>query len=301
MGRGFFAGCLLLAGCSIKHLAVNRLGDALAGSGDTFASDDDPELIRSAVPFSLKLIESLLRESPSHPGLLLAASSGFAQYTYAFVQSEADYIEDTDVAAATALRLRARRLYLRARGYGFRGLELRHPGFEAALRAEPEKAVARLAASDVPQMYWTAATWASAISVSKDQPDLIAELPLVEALVDRALTLDESFNFGAIHALMIPLEMSRPGAAGKASDRAERHFERAMALSKGAKAGPLVSLAETVAVDQQDRARFQSLLDQALAIPLDAHPEFRLENTLGQKRARWLLAHADALILPANR
>jgi len=44
-----------------------------------FASDDDPELVREAVPFSLKLIESLLEQSPQHRGLLYAASSGFTQ------------------------------------------------------------------------------------------------------------------------------------------------------------------------------------------------------------------------------
>src|SRR5262245_23362409 len=70
---------LMLCGCSIKKMAINRLGDALAGGGNTFASDDDPELVKAAVPFSLKLIESLLAESPSHPGLLLAATSGFVQ------------------------------------------------------------------------------------------------------------------------------------------------------------------------------------------------------------------------------
>src|SRR5206468_3314056 len=77
-------------GCSLKKVAVNKLGDALAGSGTTFSSDDDPDLIESAVPFSLKLIESLLAESPNHRGMLLAASSGFTQYAYAFIQQDAD-------------------------------------------------------------------------------------------------------------------------------------------------------------------------------------------------------------------
>src|SRR5262245_31911097 len=87
----------LMAGCSIKQLAVNKLGDALAGGGTTFASDNDPELVRAAVPFSLKLIESLLAESPRHRGLLLAACSGFTQFSYAFVNQDADEMEETDL------------------------------------------------------------------------------------------------------------------------------------------------------------------------------------------------------------
>src|SRR6266852_3578127 len=108
-------------GCSVKRIAVNKLGNALASGGSTFTSDEDPELVRDALPFSLKLIESLLAESPRHRGLLLAAASGFTPYAYAFVQEEADEIEDRDLEKATALRIRARRLYLRARDYGIRG------------------------------------------------------------------------------------------------------------------------------------------------------------------------------------
>jgi len=120
------AAAALLAGCSIQTFAINKLGDALSESGTTFAADDDPELIAGALPFSLKLIESLLAETPNHRGLLLGASSGFTQYAYAFVKQQADRIEDEDYDEAERLRTRARKLYLRAREYGLRGLETRH-------------------------------------------------------------------------------------------------------------------------------------------------------------------------------
>ncbi len=98
-------GCALLAwfagsGCSIRRYALNKAADALAQSGTTFASDDDPELVQAAVPFSLKLMESILAENPNHVGLLTSAASGFTQYAYAFVQQEADEMEQHDLAAA---------------------------------------------------------------------------------------------------------------------------------------------------------------------------------------------------------
>jgi TRAP transporter T-component len=70
-----------LPGCSLKRLAVNKVGNALAGSGSTFASDDDPDLVKAAVPFSVKPMENLLAENPNHKGLLLASASasGFSQ------------------------------------------------------------------------------------------------------------------------------------------------------------------------------------------------------------------------------
>ena len=87
-------------GCSFRRMAVNKLGDALASGGTTFASDDDPELVKAAVPFSLKLMESLLAESPRHEGLLFATASGFTEYGYAFVQEDADELEATDFSGA---------------------------------------------------------------------------------------------------------------------------------------------------------------------------------------------------------
>jgi predicted anti-sigma-YlaC factor YlaD len=293
----FVLALTLVSGCSLKHMAVNKVGDALAGSGTTFSSDDDPELIRAAVPFSLKLMESLLAESPRHQGLLFATASGFTQYSYAFVQQDADEMEDKDLAASTDLRNRARRLYLRARNYGLRGLEVRHPGFEKALRQEPRKAVKLASTKDVSLLYWTAVSWGAAISLSKNDPDLIADLPQVEALIDRAFELDPDFDHGAIQSLLITFEMSRQGAVGDPVERARRHFERAVQLSDGQLAGPFVSYAESVCVQQQDAEQFESLLNRAIAINPDARPEWRLANLIMQRRAKWLLSRTDQLFL----
>ncbi len=285
------------AGCSIKKFAVNRVGDALAGGGGTFARDDDPELVRAAVPFSLKLMESLLAESPRHPGLLFATASGFTQYAYAFVQMDADELEDRDLAAALALRERARRLYLRARDYGLRGLEVRHRGFRAALRADPRAAVRVTRKRDVPLLYWTAASWGAAIALAKDQPEHVAEVPQMEALIDRAFELDPDWGEGALHTFLITYEMARQGAPGDAAARARRHFERAVALSGGKQAAPFVALAEAVCAQTQDLKQFDILLARALAVDPDAAPEHRLVNRVMQRRARWLAGKREDLFL----
>lgn len=293
-------GILLPApGCAtLKHTAIDRMGDALASGGTTFSADDDPQLIAAAVPFSLKLIESLLAERPQHRGLRLAAASGFTQYAFAFVQQEADEVAEHDFAAGTALRHRARRLYLRARDHGLRGLEATHAGFSVRLRTEPRRAVRAATIADVPLLYWTAASWGAAIALSKDDADLVGDQGALEALIDRAVELDEGFDRGALHAFLIAYEMARPAGDGTPTTRARSHFAQAMALSGGAQAGPLVTLAESVALPTQNRKEFEALLQRAIAIDADAHPEFRLVNLVMQRRARWLLTRADGLFLP---
>ena len=294
------AGVTLCTGCSINRFAVNKLGNALAESGTTFASDDDPELVAAALPFSLKLIESLLSSSPRHRGLLFAAASGFTKYTFAYVQQEADTLDAVNVTRAAELRTRARRLYLRARDYGVRGLEVRLAGVGRQLRDDPRAAVRRAQAEDVPLLYWTAAAWAAAIAVSQDDPELVADLPVVEALIDRALELDERYDDGAIHALLITYELSRQGAGGDPVARSRAHFDRAVALTEGNLAGPFVSYAEAVSVSRQNRAEFDSLLQRAIAIDPSSRPECRLANLILQRRARWLLGRADELFMDAR-
>lgn len=301
--RLLFAGFLAagLGGCtSMNKLAVNKLGDALASGGTAFASDSDPELIRDAAPFSLKLMESLLAENPRHAGLLYAAASGFTQYGYAFVQQDADEKEASDILAATALRTRARGLYLRGRDYGLRGLELTHPGLTAGLRQKPREILRSCKPADVRLLYWTGVSWAAAIAAAKDDSTLIADLPIAEALIDRALELDEAYDHGAIHAFLITYEMSRPGVGGDPAARSRQHFDRAMSLGGNAQASPLLAYAEAVCVQQQNRAQFQALLQQALAIDVNSRPEFRLVNLVMQRRARWLLGRIDELFLPVD-
>lgn len=287
----------LCSGCAVRRFVVNQVGDALASGGGAFAEDDDPQLVRDASAFSLKLMESMLAENPRHRALLLASASGFTQYTFAFVQEDADETEARDVAAATTMRVRARKLYLRARDYGLRTLELNHRGFGAALRANPRQAVLATTKRDVPALYWTAAAWGAAIAVLKNDPDLIADQPIVEALIDRALALDEGYEYGVIHTFLISYEMARSGQGSGRAERAREHFERAVELSGGGLASPLVSFAEQVCVAQQNRREFEALLNKALAINVDAKPEWRLENVVMQRRARRLLARADELFL----
>jgi len=289
---------LIAAGCaSPRKIAINMVGDALAGTGTTFASDPDPELVKEAVPFGLKLMEALLAETPEHKELLLAASSGFTQYAYAFVQPEADKIEDEDFDAAEATRDRARKLYLRARDYGLRSLAVRHEGISELLLTDPAAAVAMTDKRDVPNLYWTAAAWGAAISLGLDNPELIADMPAMEAMIDRALALEEDFEAGAIHTFLVSYEMIRQGAEGDPAERSRKHFARALELTGGQQAGPFVALAEAVAVESGNKKEFNELLEKALAVDIDARPEWRLLNIVMQRRAEWLQGRTGDLFL----
>ena len=120
----------------------------------------------------------------------------------------------------------------------------------------------------------------------------------MEALIDRALELDESYDSGVIHTFLVSYEMSRPGGGAEAEARSRRHFERALELSRGQQAGPFVALAEAVALQNQNRPEFEALLQKALKVDPASQPQWRLGNLVMQRRAQWLLSRRDDLFVP---
>ena len=289
----------MLSGCSFRSMAVNAVLPTLINPA-VYLSEEDPEIVRDALPFLLKTIESIIDSEPERQDVLLFANTGFVLYATAFLQAEAQLAEWEDYDRATELNERARRMFLRARNYGLRNLEIDYPGISERLSSEPENAVMAFRAEDVESLYYLGGAWILAISLGLDQPALVADIPAARALLDRALELDEDFQRGALHAAFITLE-SVGEAMGGSNRRAREHFERAVELSDGQDVGPYLSLASGVAVSEENRDEFRDLLEIAIAIDSDEHIENRLLNLIGQNRARLLLEHIDDLFFePLN-
>jgi predicted anti-sigma-YlaC factor YlaD len=287
---------LFAAGCSPRAYVAGQVADALGSGGGTFGSDDDPQLVREATPFALKLEESLLASAPRDTGLLLSLAQGFTQYAAAFVWQDA--VESADPGVKEAGKARALRLFLRAKEYGLRGLEAGHPGFRQLVASDPAAAARVAGLGDVPLLYWTGAAWSLAIAASPGDPGMIADLPRCEALMRRVLDLKEDYDAGAIHEYFVAFEGGRPAAMGGSVDRARSHFARALELAAGRKVSPLVTFAETVSVGAQDRREFLGLLEKALAVDARQQaPEYRQANLASQHRAAWLKGRVDELFL----
>jgi len=296
-----FAFLLVLStGCgAMRRAQVRGVARVLSGPSETnvFAEDDDPELIRDALPFALKTYETLLASDPKNQDLFLATAAGFVTYANAFIQTDAEKSEEVDFRLSQHLRKRAAKLYLRGRNYALDGLSLDYPDFEGRLRVDPEQVLQALSLKDVPLLYWAGAGWAGAISSDPSNMSLVAELPTVDAMMRRALRLDEDFNYGTIHEFFIVYEGSRSEAMGGSLERAQEHFDRAVILTQGKKASPYIALASSVAVRQQDYGMFKELLQKALEIDTDAVPKWRLANILAQDKAKWLLHHSPDLFI----
>jgi hypothetical protein len=303
-----FSALWAASGCS---MATKVIANTLAKPGTTYTGDDDPELVRRALPFGLKTYESVLESRPTHLPLLLATCSGFTGYSYGFVETDAvilgDAAEHND--EVKALRKEALLLYVRARDYCLRGMDVRFKGISERLYKDPANAFAKVDVKkdDIPLLYWTAASWGSAISLGLDRIDLIGDFPAVRALVDKAVAVDPDWNKGSLHELLMTLDAlpeSIGGApAAKRPALLKQHFDRAVELQKGLSPGPYVSLASNIDVSEKSaaeldklREEYTKLLEQALAIDPNKDKSNRLVTILTQRRAKAMLEQIDTKI-----
>ena len=277
--------CLLtsLSACSPRLLVINGVADEL--SAQSPGDETDLDLAREASAFYLKFSESVLRQNPAHQGLAESVSAGFAQYAYAFVAFDAEQIENKDAKAAERMRNRAAAIYRRAHGHAMRALTQQKPDFMSALARANAAEWPKLKPEQAGLAYWAAAAWGGWISLAKDDPDVVADLPLAIRLADLAWAADPEWGAGALTGLLGTFESARPGGR---LPRALVYFDQSIAQAAGRSAGAYLAKAEGYALPLGDRALFEQLLAQSLAVKDEAGSRFSLQNEVMRRRARWL-------------
>jgi len=275
---------LSLCSCSIQNQLLRQAGNALAS--ETQAQEEDLEFTQHASAYHLKLSESVLEKIPDHLPLAESVTRGFAQYAYAFMLDEADRTQATDSKRANVLRIRAAKMFTRAKDHGLRALEMAVPGFKNALHQNDSMLPPLLNNSLTGITYWTVASWAGAISLSKDQPELVADFPVLLKLADQAWQIQPGYGDGALASLMGTLELSRPGGS---SQKALAYFDSAIALSPAMPSAYLAK-AENWAVTVGNRDAFVELLKKAIE---NGRKNTNLTSSIMLRRAEWLLSCVD--------
>jgi predicted anti-sigma-YlaC factor YlaD len=282
-------------------MAIQGVSNALTGEGNSavFTGDEDPELVAAALPFAIKMYESLLAANPRHEGLALTTGSLFVMYANAFVQGPAQRLPRGAFGERDAQYARAKKLYLRGAALLMAGLEAKYPGFSTAGERR-EAYLAKMKRGDVPFLYWTAAGVLSAYSLTPLDLDLGHRVPELLAYIDRAYALDPDFNRGALDEFYLLFYASMPEGLGGDKSLATVYFERALEKSQGKSPGPYIAYAEAVCIPAQDYATFKAYLETALALDPDADPANRLVTILSQRKARYLLDQGETFFLDAE-
>jgi predicted anti-sigma-YlaC factor YlaD len=293
-------GLSLFSGCSINQFAVRAVADMLSSGqeGTAFTGDDDPELMGEALPFALKLYEVLLESDPTNSRLALATGKAFISFASAFVATPASELSTNQYNLQVEMQARAKKLFIRGRDYVLLGLETRRPGFRAAIMTEdPAAALSKVSREDIDYVFWVSAGWLGAFSADPFDFSLMVTLPRVIAMLNKVEAWDGAYGHGALQEIYISFYGSAPADIGGSEQKARASFQKAVEQEKGSRAGPYVALASSVSVKNQNYKEFKELLSAALAIDPDKDPSSRLENIIGQRRAKWLLDHAEDFFL----
>jgi predicted anti-sigma-YlaC factor YlaD len=286
--------------CSLKKMAMNQVANALSapGGGTVFTGDNDPELVGDALPFAIKMYESLLASIPHHRGLQLRTGTLYVMYAYAFLHSPAEMHKDDtkeEYEKKEFLMQRAKNLYLRGRDILLNALDKKYPGFSIKIKGKQyEDAVKPISIDDIDFLFWAGTGWLGAFTIDPMDMDLAVTWPRAKALIDKTRELDENYMNGAIHEFYIAYYGSRPEGNFKL---AREHFQKALELSGGKSGSPYIALATTAAVRENNPEEFKKLLNKALEIEPEADSENRLMNTLNRRKALWLLSHLEDFFL----
>jgi hypothetical protein len=245
------------------------------------AKQPDPAIVRDGSPAYLMLIDGLIEAYPRSRELLTSGCQGYTVYASSFV-------EDSD-------QVKASLLYSKAKEYGFRALSIRRD-FQRAASGPLDDFVIFLRDYNkeyVPALFWTTSAWAKWISLNLDRLEALADMPMLEATMQRVIELDGGFYYGSPHLQMAVYLAAKPAIIGGNIDKAREHFVEAFALGADKLLAAKVLFARYYAVGLKDRALFRNTLQEVLEAPVDEVPELTLSNTLAKEKARELLERAD--------
>ncbi len=275
----------LLGGCSTGQIIARGAAPLIDHGVAAMNRETDLELARASMPANIKMIEALLLADPDNTPYRIQAAMGLYGYAMSFV-------EDSNPARAAKLYRRAldhAEMALAATGVAPDALK----GNVTTL----DQALVKLDARAVPALFWTASAWAKWIELQLDDPERLSELPRVEALMRRALALDETYYYGSAHVFFGVYYGGRAPMFGGDFTRAAQHFDRAAQIGENKMLLVDIYRAKYLMRQMNDRAAFHATLTRVVNAPdrEKSDPDLNFANALAKHKAAALLAQEEEL------
>lgn len=293
-------------GCDMANFAAGSTVKVIVRGSPALGRLNDVELAEAAIPGSIGTMEAVFEIRPDDTKLRTLLARSYASYGFGFMEDhmEEAYAND-DEEKGEHFRQRASLSYLRAKEIALGALTVWEDdggGADGHIKKGVDAWAKYLkkfddAEDQAPVLFWGAYSWARWVSLNTDNPDALADLPFVNALADRALALDPTFNFYAPKALHAGLIGTAPAQLGGRPADAKVEFEAAIAATNRTNLIYLVMEAKICAVALQDRALYKSLLTEVIEAG-DVSADLRVSNLIAKKRAVRMLAAIDMLFEP---
>jgi tetratricopeptide (TPR) repeat protein len=279
---------LFANGCATTRtrLMVDSMNPLMAKMRDATNRNTDFELVKDAMPSLLVQMDGFIAASPENTYLLASAAEAYMGYAFLFV-------EDTD-------KKRAKGLYLKAKEYALRSLKLNKTFAEAFAQDDLDvfkHSLQTIEKEDIASLYFAINAWLQWVGASADDASVLNDLPRIEAMIDRALELDDSFYHGGIHATLGAFYVASPEMFGGKPDQADFQFKEAFEISQSKYLMWHYLYARYYAFAINDRALFVATLEKVISAPDDILPEETFVTMAVKAKAKNLLTHTDDYFL----
>lgn len=281
--------------CTPKQIASDITSQIFKGGVPSFEMEADVEIAEPSGLTMIKMLEAFQHDNPKNKNYLILLSRSYTNYAFAFLEWNMMKNSGVNDALRAKNEQRAKNFYIKGKDYGLRILN-RNAGFEKAITQDLDtfkKALKGMGRSYLPALFWTGLSWGSWINLSKDSPLAIAEFPKAEAMMGRVVEIDQHYFYSTPLLFFGYAFGSRPPMFGGDPGKSKEFFESALKEQRRKFLMAHVMYAQSYAVQNQDRALFDSLLNEVVAADANILPEQRLANELAKLRAQWLIGNAN--------
>ena len=269
--------CSVMTGCGSMLSSVNHKLSSSLEAG--VVNSADPQMVKSALPAYILMIDGLIENNPHNASLLLSGAKLNSIYASQFVDDQ------------------RRRQHLSQKALNYAQSALCAEMSSACdLRKMPfdhlKALVTGLEHEDFPLFFTVATSWVSWIQAHSSDWNAVADLARVNLILKHITEHQSDYEQGRAHLYLAVLSSLIPPALGGKPEEAQFHFDKAIELSQG-----LDLFAKFLYAKHYARLMFdRELHDQLLTEVMDAHPKqpgFTLSNVIAQNLSKQLLADAE--------
>lgn len=289
--------------CSPKPLIVSQIADLLDHGMVAYERDDDLELVEKALPANIKLIETVLANSPDDRQLQTMLSRMYASYAFGFVETRLDetiFLADPADGREKEMDLlkdQANRYYQKGIGYALMALEKSNPGAANAFRTANAVApyLESLDREDVGPLFWYGFNLGGWVNRNLDSIRAVSQAHMARKAMERVLELDPAYNHGGAHLFLVAYFGSRPPMTGGSQAKALVHYQQLKKITGDNYLLTDLFYGRFCLQQQQDREGFIRIMRRIASHPAGESDEVSLYNAIARRRAAVYLAGVDLL------
>jgi hypothetical protein len=275
----------LFYGCNLERILLDGTIASTRRASSSFDTLSDLEVAKTGAGSSLATLEGYYALAPDNQNNLYLLMTAWSGYAGAFIEDSWERAQDSgDDALEEAEGLRARQAYDRAIKYGSELLERQKPGFKDAMKNSSTINVylQGFEKKDASTLLWFGVAWLSRGGVAAADPEIVSELFVGVAFLERSVALDPNLNWGLGNAVLGAYHGRSPDAELKQS---KDLFELSLTSFNRKALTVQVLYAASWACNAHDQKAYKSLLEEVINAG-DVLPEQRLENTLAVRKAK---------------